>query len=85
VFSFQPRIYHREQGLRESNLPLLRYYSAVPKPRNERQALEEERAALRKQVAAHKNELEIAVSMNKARRERPDREHAQSSRSRSRR
>src|SRR5260370_42360080 len=40
----------------------------------ERQAVEEEQAGVRKQVAAHKNELEIAVSVNKARREWPDRQ-----------
>jgi hypothetical protein len=32
--------------------------------------LEQERAELRKQVAAHENELAIAVGVNKARRER---------------
>jgi division protein CdvB (Snf7/Vps24/ESCRT-III family) len=42
----------------------------MPRPRRERQALEQERAELRKQVAAHKNELAIAGGMNEARRRR---------------
>ena len=41
----------------------------VPRPLRERQSLEQERAELRKQVAAYTNELAITVGVNKARRE----------------
>jgi hypothetical protein len=44
----------------------------MPAPTNERQALERERAELRQQVEAQKNELAIAVGVNKDRRERLD-------------
>jgi septal ring factor EnvC (AmiA/AmiB activator) len=39
-------------------------------PPRERRKLEQELAELRRQIAAHKNELAIAVTVNKARRER---------------
>jgi recombinational DNA repair ATPase RecF len=46
----------------------------MPRPPRERQALEQERAELRKQVAAHENELTIVVGMNKARQQWLDRQ-----------
>jgi chromosome segregation ATPase len=42
----------------------------VPKPRNEREALEEERAELVRQIAGYRQELENALSLPKTRRER---------------
>jgi hypothetical protein len=43
----------------------------MPRPLNERQALEQEHAELRGQIAAHKNALAI-MAVKKARRERLD-------------
>lgn len=66
------RVYQRRQASGEPCLLLLRYHASMPAPTNERQALERERAELRQQVEAHKNELAIAVGVNKDRRERLD-------------
>jgi len=46
----------------------------MPTPLNERRSLEQELGELRGQIAAHKNELAISVAVNKARRERLERQ-----------
>ncbi len=42
----------------------------MPRPRNERQALEQERAELPSQIAAYESELDATAPGHKARRER---------------
>ena len=54
----------------ESNLPLLRYHAAMPRPLNARQALEQEWAELLRHIAAYRQELENSPKISKARRER---------------
>lgn len=56
--------------MREPNLSLLRYHARMPRPLNERQGLEEERAELLRQITAYRHELGNAPKISKARRER---------------
>jgi len=56
--------------VRESNLPLLGYHARMPRPLNSRQALEQERAELLRQITVYRQELEDAPVKSKARRER---------------
>ena len=60
--------------MRKALLLLLAILGTMPSPRNERQALEEERAELPVQIGAYERELAAITTENTTRREMLDRQ-----------
>jgi hypothetical protein len=58
VLLYCPRVYQCGRACRGAILPLLRYHASVPRPLNERQSLEQERAEIPGQIAAQRQEVE---------------------------